>query len=111
MTTFNGGPEVGVLRQVRLHRSDLELRRLTPSNCQALLFGVVDIVVATPPGYECDLDLLQTAEHLCLSSGSLVLPVHDSCGTPEAHEVREATATELRGSGLPHTSTAGSSVR
>ena len=33
--------EVGTLRRVLLHRPDLELRRLTPSNCEALLFDDV----------------------------------------------------------------------
>ena len=32
------GSEVGTLHRVLLHRPDLELRRLTPSNCQELLF-------------------------------------------------------------------------
>ena len=33
--------EVGTLRRVLLHRPDLELRRLTPSNCESLLFDDV----------------------------------------------------------------------
>jgi arginine deiminase len=41
MTTFHGDSEVGVLRRVLLHRPDLELRRLTPSNCSDLLFDDV----------------------------------------------------------------------
>ncbi len=39
--TFHVGSEVGVLRRVLLHRPDLELRRLTPSNCASLLFDDV----------------------------------------------------------------------
>ena len=35
------GSEVGALRRVLLHRPDLELRRLTPSNCEDLLFDDV----------------------------------------------------------------------
>jgi arginine deiminase len=35
------GSEVGVLRRVILHRPDLELRRLTPANKDALLFDDV----------------------------------------------------------------------
>src|SRR5581483_5408841 len=35
------GSEVGTLRRVLLHRPDLELRRLTPSNCEDLLFDDV----------------------------------------------------------------------
>jgi arginine deiminase len=39
--TFHVGSEVGVLRRVLLHRPDLELRRITPSNCASLLFDDV----------------------------------------------------------------------
>ena len=39
--TFGVHSEVGVLRRVLLHRPDLELRRLTPSNCDELLFDDV----------------------------------------------------------------------
>src|SRR3954468_4179181 len=35
------GSEVGTLKRVVLHRPDLELRRLTPSNCEELLFDDV----------------------------------------------------------------------
>jgi arginine deiminase len=38
---FHVDSEVGVLRRVLLHRPDLELRRLTPSNCEDLLFDDV----------------------------------------------------------------------
>jgi arginine deiminase len=41
MTTFHVDSEVGRLRQVLLHRPDLELRRLTPANCADLLFDDV----------------------------------------------------------------------
>src|SRR5580765_8013218 len=41
MTRCFVGSEVGVLRRVLLHRPDLELRRLTPSNCEDLLFDDV----------------------------------------------------------------------
>jgi arginine deiminase len=41
MTTFHVDSEVGTLRRVLLHRPDLELRRLTPSNCADLLFDDV----------------------------------------------------------------------
>jgi len=39
--TFHVDSEVGKLRQVMLHRPDLELRRLTPANCADLLFDDV----------------------------------------------------------------------
>jgi arginine deiminase len=41
MTAFHVDSEVGPLRRVLLHRPDLELRRLTPSNCADLLFDDV----------------------------------------------------------------------
>jgi arginine deiminase len=39
--TFHVDSEVGRLRQVMLHRPDLELQRLTPTNCADLLFDDV----------------------------------------------------------------------
>ena len=39
--TFHVDSEVGRLRQVMLHRPDLELQRLTPANCAELLFDDV----------------------------------------------------------------------
>jgi arginine deiminase len=33
--------EVGILREVLVHRPELSLTRLTPSNCQELLFDDV----------------------------------------------------------------------
>ena len=41
MTRLHVDSEVGTLRRVLLHRPDLELRRLTPSNCDELLFDDV----------------------------------------------------------------------
>jgi arginine deiminase len=41
MTALHVDSEVGVLRRVLLHRPDLELRRLTPTNCSELLFDDV----------------------------------------------------------------------
>jgi arginine deiminase len=41
MTTYHVDSEVGPLRQVLLHRPDLELRRLTPANHDRLLFDDV----------------------------------------------------------------------
>jgi arginine deiminase len=41
MTRFHVDSEVGRLRQVILHRPGLELERLTPSNCEQLLFDDV----------------------------------------------------------------------
>ncbi|HEX4868554.1 MAG TPA: arginine deiminase [Acidimicrobiales bacterium] len=41
MPEVHVGSEIGTLRSVLLHRPGLELRRLTPSNCHALLFDDV----------------------------------------------------------------------
>ncbi|MBS0352089.1 MAG: arginine deiminase [Proteobacteria bacterium] len=41
MQQFYVGSEVGVLKKVILHRPDLSLKRLTPSNCHKLLFDDV----------------------------------------------------------------------
>ncbi|GAA3560017.1 arginine deiminase [Nonomuraea rosea] len=41
MTVFHVDSEVGTLRQVILHRPGLELKRLTPTNCDELLFDDV----------------------------------------------------------------------
>ena len=37
------GSEIGQLRSVMLHRPNLSLKRLTPSNCQELLFDDVSV--------------------------------------------------------------------
>jgi arginine deiminase len=41
MTQYRVDSEVGKLRKVLVHRPDLSLRRLTPSNCEELLFDDV----------------------------------------------------------------------
>jgi arginine deiminase len=41
MSAFHVGSEIGTLRQVILHRPGLELKRLTPGNCDELLFDDV----------------------------------------------------------------------
>ncbi|OED41454.1 arginine deiminase [Endozoicomonas sp. (ex Bugula neritina AB1)] len=41
MNKFYVGSEVGQLRKVILHRPELSLKRLTPSNCESLLFDDV----------------------------------------------------------------------
>ena len=41
MNSFHVDSEVGTLQRVLLHRPDLELRRLTPTNCTDLLFDDV----------------------------------------------------------------------
>ena len=50
--TFHVDSEVGVLKQVVLHRPGLELERLTPNNCEKLLFDdVMACVHQLPPQY------------------------------------------------------------
>ena len=41
MNKFYVGSEIGQLRKVMLHRPELSLKRLTPSNCESLLFDDV----------------------------------------------------------------------
>jgi len=46
------GSEIGQLRSVMLHRPNLSLKRLTPSNCQSLLFD--DVLSVEKAGEEHD---------------------------------------------------------
>ncbi|MGE6107159.1 arginine deiminase [Aeromonas sobria] len=52
MSKFYVGSEVGQLRRVMLHRPNLSLKRLTPSNCQDLLFD--DVLSVERAGEEHD---------------------------------------------------------
>ncbi|WP_108652375.1 arginine deiminase [Dongshaea marina] len=52
MSTFYVGSEIGQLRRVLLHRPELSLKRLTPSNCQDLLFD--DVLSVERAGEEHD---------------------------------------------------------
>ncbi|MGU0057744.1 arginine deiminase family protein [Enterobacter hormaechei] len=47
------GSEIGQLRSVMLHRPNLSLKRLTPSNCQELLFD--DVLSVERAGEEHDI--------------------------------------------------------
>lgn len=47
------GSEIGKLRSVMLHRPNLSLKRLTPSNCQELLFD--DVLSVERAGEEHDI--------------------------------------------------------
>ena len=49
------GSEIGQLRSVMLHRPNLSLKRLTPSNCQELLFD--DVLSVERAGEEHDIFL------------------------------------------------------
>ena len=52
MSRFYVGSEVGQLKKVLLHRPELSLRRLTPSNCEDLLFD--DVLRVEQAGQEHD---------------------------------------------------------
>jgi len=52
MSEYTVSSEVGTLRKVMLHRPELSLRRLTPSNCQDLLFD--DVLRVEEAGKEFD---------------------------------------------------------
>jgi hypothetical protein len=85
---FHVESEVGRLRQVLLHRPDLELQRLTPSNCADLLFDDVLWVKRARLAERLGADLL------VLSTD--VAAVELDWGTPNARVLREATVSELR---------------
>ena len=70
MTRFHVDSEVGVLRMVLVHRPDLELRRLTPSNCRDLLFDDVLWVKRARQEHDAFADTLA-------DQGVEVLHVHD----------------------------------
>jgi arginine deiminase len=70
MTTFHVDSEVGRLRTVLVHRPGLELRRLTPSNCQDLLFDDVLWVKRARQEHDAFVDTL-------VDRGVDVLYVHD----------------------------------
>ena len=52
MNKFYVGSEIGQLRKVIVHRPELSLRRLTPSNCESLLFD--DVLRVEQAGKEHD---------------------------------------------------------
>ena len=64
--------EVGTLRQVMLHRPDLELRRLTPSNVDDLLFDEILWVKRARQEHDAFADTLQTAGVDVLHFGELL---------------------------------------
>ncbi|MEO6317150.1 MAG: arginine deiminase [Acidimicrobiales bacterium] len=72
MTTCHVASEVGVLRQVLVHRPDLELRRLTPSNCRDLLFDDVIWVRRARQEHDAFTDLLRDQGVEVLDIGHLL---------------------------------------
>src|SRR4051812_6727624 len=59
MTGFTVASEVGTLRRVMLHRPDLELRRLTPTNVDELLFDDILWVRRARQEHDAFADLLR----------------------------------------------------
>jgi arginine deiminase len=72
MTDCHVASEVGVLRRVLLHRPDLELRRLTPSNCRDLLFDDVLWVRRARQEHDAFADLLRDQDVEVLDVGQLL---------------------------------------
>jgi arginine deiminase len=70
MTAFHVDSEVGQLRTVLVHRPGLELQRLTPSNCQDLLFDDVLWVKRARQEHDAFVDAME-------DRGVEVLHVHD----------------------------------
>ena len=98
-TTFRVSSEVGRLRRVLLHRPDLELRRLTPTNCESLLFDDVLWVKRARQEHDAFADTL--AER-----GVEVLTVHDLLAetldvpAARAEVIARTLATATLGTGL-----------
>jgi arginine deiminase len=72
MTGFRVGSEVGRLRTVMLHRPDLELRRLTPSNHRDLLFDDILWVKRARQEHDGFVDALRDRGIEVLDVGSLL---------------------------------------
>src|ERR1044071_3151844 len=71
-TTFGVHSEVGALRRVILHRPDLELRRLTPSNVDNLLFDEILWVKRARQEHDAFADTLRDADVEVLLFGELL---------------------------------------
>jgi arginine deiminase len=72
MTDCHVASEAGTLRRVLLHRPDLELRRLTPSNCDELLFDDVLWVRRARQEHDAFTDLLRDQGIEVLDVGQLL---------------------------------------
>lgn len=106
MSEFGVHSEVGKLRKVIVHRPGLEMRRLTPSNCQELLFDDVIWTRKARQDHDTFVDLMRE------EAGIKVMRVHelleDVVADPEgrayildrkltANEVGVGVVSELRG--------------
>jgi arginine deiminase len=83
MEPFHVDSEVGVLRRVLLHRPDLELRRLTPTNCAEFLFDDVLWVKRARQEHDAFADTLRERNVQVLYVGELL-----------AETMKEETARE-----------------
>lgn len=77
------GSEVGRLRQAILHRPDLEMKRLTPSNCAEFLFDDVLWVKRARQEHDAFADTLRDADVKVHLFHELL---HDTLGIPEARK-------------------------
>jgi arginine deiminase len=73
--------EIGRLREVMVHRPDLSLQRLTPDNCQALLFDDVLWVKKARQEHDAFVDALRERAITVLDFGTMLA---ETLGTPEA---------------------------
>jgi len=81
--TYHVGSEVGRLRQVILHRPDLEMKRLTPSNCADFLFDDVLWVKRARQEHDAFADTLREADVRVHLFHELL---HDTLTMPEARK-------------------------
>ena len=83
MSQLSVNSEIGQLRQVLIHRPELALRRLTPSNCDDLLFD--DVLRVENAGKEHD-----AFQQLLIENGIEVLLLHsllaETLAIPEARQ-------------------------
>ena len=91
MSEYGVHSEVGQLRKVIVHRPGLEMRRLTPSNCQELLFDDVIWARKARQDHDAFVDLMRA------EFGITVWRVHELLDTLPP---REALVLRLR-YGLP----------
>ena len=70
MTALGVHSEIGRLREVLVHRPDLSLQRLTPDNCNALLFDDVLWVKRARQEHDVFVDALRERGVRCIGSAN-----------------------------------------
>ncbi|WP_027707662.1 arginine deiminase [Zooshikella ganghwensis] len=94
MSRFYVGSEIGQLRKVLLHRPELSLRRLTPSNCEDLLFD--DVLRVEEAGKEHDV-FAQTLRDNGVEVFLLLDVLAETLSSPEAKKwVLDRQVSEYR---------------